>query len=96
MVTTAYDIGDLRQLKATFTDISGTLTNPTGITLTVREPDGVLTTKNIGELSSGTTGIYTFNFAVTKPGRHIVNWAGTAGVVTAEETEFYIRKKGAL
>lgn len=96
MVTSVYDIGDLCELKATFKDISDVLTDPTAIDLVIREPDGVLVAKVIGDLTTAATGIFTYEFTFTKSGRHVVNWTATAGIVTAEETEFYVRKKGAV
>lgn len=96
MVTTAYDIGDVRSLKGTFADASGTLTNPTTIALVIKEPDGTLTTKAIGDLTTTATGVYTYVFTISQSGRHIVNWTSTGSVAVAAETEFYVRKKGAI
>ena len=95
MVTTAHDIGDTRRLQATFTDVSGTATNPTTIALVIKAPDGTKTTKDINDLTNDGTGIYFYDHAFTTAGRHIINWTATGAVITAAETEIYIRKKGA-
>ena len=99
MTTEAKDIGDSIRLNATFTNIAGADTDPTAIVLTIREPDGVLVTKDYptpADITKDATGKFHFDFAITKAGRHIVNWEGTGAVATAEETEFYARRKEAV
>lgn len=95
MVRAVHDIGDSRRLRADFTDINGNATDPTTVTLTIREPDGTLVTKTDAELSNPQVGQWTFDYTITKPGRHIVRWEGTGALVTAEEAEFYARRKEA-
>ena len=100
MTTEAKDIGDTIRLKATFTNIAGTDTDPTAIVLDIKEPDGVIVTKNgapaAPDLTTTGTGLFHYDFAITKAGRHIVNWTGTGAVATAEEIEFYARRKEAV
>jgi hypothetical protein len=93
MVTAAYDIGDQRRLQADFTDANETAADPTAITLTILEPDGTEVTKAIGDLTSPQTGRWIYDYTITKPGRHVVRWDATATVITAEDTEFYARRK---
>ena len=98
MVTSAFDIGDLKTLSVTFTNIAGANTDPTSVTLTIKEPDGTITTKIVesGGVIKDSTGKYHFDFAITKAGRHIVNWLGAGTVAEATETEFYARRKEAV
>lgn len=94
-MTTAVDIGDVKRLQATFTDVSGALANPTAINLIIREPDGTEITKVIGDMTNPSTGVFHFDHTWTvKPGRHIVRLESTGTVATAERTEFWVRQKG--
>ena len=98
MTTEAKDIGDSIRLNGTFTDIAGADADPTAIVLTVKEPDGVVVTKNWptpADITTDATGRFHFDFAITKAGRHVVNWTGTGVVATASEDEFYGRRKEA-
>ena len=95
MTTEAKDIGDTIRLNATFTNIAGDNTDPTAIVLTIREPDGVLVTKNWptpADITKDATGKFHFDFAITKAGRHIDDWEGTGAVAPAEAIEFYARR----
>lgn len=101
MTTTAYDIGDLRTLSAVFTDAADppVETDPTAIVLTIKEPDGVVVTKDWptpADITKDATGKFHYDFAITKAGRHVVNWLGTGAVATASEDEFYARRKEAV
>lgn len=93
MTTTAYHIGQLRRLKCTFYDLNGDPTNPTTVVVTIREPDGTLLTPT--PVSEG-SGVYRTDFAIAKPGRHVVNWEGDGVVETVAETEFWARRKQAV
>ncbi len=95
MTTTAVDIGDVKRLQATFTNVAGTLADPTAINLIIREPDGTEITKVIGDMTNPSTGVFYYDHTWTaKPGRHIVRWESTGPVTTAERTEFWVRQKG--
>lgn len=96
MTTNAYFVGSQKQLKVNFTDINDAPVNPTTIDLTIREPDGTLVAKVVGDLGNPTTGEFTYNYTITKAGRHVVSWAGTSGVLAAFEQEFYGRRREAL
>lgn len=96
MTTPAYNIGAEKRLIGSFTDIADAPVDPTGITLSIREPDGVLVTKALVDLTPAGTGVYTYDYTIVKPGRHIVRWEGTAGTFAADEDEFYARRKEAV
>lgn len=99
MTTTAHDIGETRRFQATFKDLAGDNTDPSTATIIVREPDGVETTESgtvatPANLTNSATGVWHYDFALTKTGRHIVRWSGTGNVATAERDEFWVRQKG--
>lgn len=99
MTTEAKDVGDSIRLNGPFTDIAGADADPTAIVLTIKEPDGGVVTKNWptpADITKDGTGKFHFDFAITKAGRHIVNWTGTGAVATAAEQEFYARRKEAV
>ena len=72
MTTPAYNIGAAKTLTGTFTDADGVLTDPSAITLTIREPDGVLVTKAIGDLTAVSTGVFSYDHTITKAGPRVV------------------------
>lgn len=98
MATPANDLGDSIRLNGTYTDIAGAAADPTAIVLTIKEPDGVVVTKNYptpADITRTALGVFYYDFAITKAGRHVANWTGTGAVATAEEIEFYARRKEA-
>jgi hypothetical protein len=91
-----YDIGDLVRLTGTFTDLDGTATDPSGITMSIKIPNGTVTTLTYGvdgSLYRSSTGIYYTDFAPTMEGLHYYRFAGTGAVTAAEEQNFYVRKR---
>ncbi len=92
MATPAHFIGAKKTLTGSFTDITGTPADPTAIVLTIREPDGALIVKAIGDLTNTGVGVYTFDHLIAKVGRHIISWVGSAGIQAAFEQEFYARR----
>ena len=71
-----------------FRDANGTLTNPTAVTMTVREPDGTTTTYTYGsddEVTRDSTGVYSFSIVFDQEGRHGLRWLGTGTVPAADE-----------
>ena len=98
MTTAVHDPGDLCRLTTTFTNIAGTPTDPTGITFSIRKPDGAVTTYvylTDAQLVRSTTGVYYVDFTITLPGRHVYRWSATGALVTAETDEFYARRNEA-
>ncbi len=92
MTTPAYFIGSQKQLKVNFTNIADAPVDPATIDLIIREPDGALVTKALGDLDNPTTGEFTYDHTIAKPGRHVVHWQGTAGTLATFEQEFYGRR----
>lgn len=96
MTTTAYDIGDVKRCQCTFTNLAGTATNPTTVALTIREPDGVETAVAQGSMTNSGTGVWHYDYTISKAGRHVERWVGTGTVAVAEAAEFWARKKGTI
>lgn len=92
-MTESFYIGDRKEFKATFKDANGTLTDPTTVTGTIRDPDAALTTPTVNNLS---TGVYTMNFEFAKPGRHIAYFIGDGALNAAVEIEAWARYKGTI
>ena len=61
---TIYDIGDRPTVTGTFTSSAGTLTDPTTVTVRVREPDGTETlyTSPVASIVNSSTGVWAFTF----------------------------------
>ena len=99
MTTAVHDPGDLLRLTTTFANSAGTITDPTGVTFSVRKPDGTVTTyvyPTDAQLVKSTTGVYYVDFTITLAGRHVYRWVGTGALVTAESGVFYARRNEAV
>lgn len=87
----SYNIGDLLRLKATFTSLTGTLVDPTTITLKVKNPAGTTTTYTYPtHITKSSTGVYYYDYAVAAAGTHYYNWAGSGAFQAADENSFEI------
>ena len=92
-MTNTYDIGDTIRLTATFT-VSDAVTDPTTITLKVKDPVGTITsyTYAAGTVTKASTGVYTKDIALTLSGPYFYRWEGTGTVPTADETWLDVEK----
>ena len=90
MRTESLHIGATKRVIGTFFDFAGAPADPATITLKIKEPDDVVVTKtHPADVTQDSTGVYHFDFATTKPGRHVVRWIGTGAVAAVDEIEFY-------
>jgi hypothetical protein len=87
-VDNQYQVGDLVPLQATFRDSTGTLANTT-VTLTVRAPDGTVTTPTPTNPSAG---VYRYDLAATQPGLWWYTFKGSGAVQTAERNSFHVEQ----
>lgn len=71
-----YEIGTSPRLLVEFTDEDGDAYDPTTIALKVKEPDGTVTTKAIGDLSNPEVGTWYYVFAITQEGLHAFRFTG--------------------
>jgi len=87
-----YDIGDTIRLRATFT-ISGAATDPTTITLKVKNNSGTTSTYTYagGTVSKTSTGIYYKDISLTNDGVWYYRFEGTGAVAAASEGQFIVR-----
>jgi len=96
VTTKSVDIGDRERLTVTFTDISGTLTNPTTVVVTVREPDGTSTAFSTADspqlVINGSTGVYYLDHTHDQEGRHFFEFVGTGVLVAAVSGERWVRR----
>lgn len=107
-MTTA-DIGDLVRLgnhsgdtaRAAFATAAGTATDPTEVTLRVKDPSGNVTvyrwpTPGAGESAltkeAGQTGRFYADVSLDEAGTWTYRLAGTGAVESAEETTLYVRR----
>ena len=98
MPTPSYDLGDMRRLTVTFTNLAGFVADPTGVSFSIRNPDGTATAYVYGtdaELVKSAVGIYYVDFAITLVGRHVFRFSGTGAVSTSETGEFYAKRNEA-
>lgn len=93
MPTNTYDKGDLIRVKATFT-VSSVVTDPTAITLKVKDPDGTITTYTYagGSITKDSTGVYHKDLSVSNDGVWYYRFEGTGTCQAASENKFIVRK----
>jgi hypothetical protein len=89
-----YDIGDSIRLTGTFR-VSGVLTDPTTVTLTVTDPSSNVSTYTyaLAQVTNSSTGIYYYDLTVDEAGLWKTKWTGTGTCISVEEDVFYVRNK---
>lgn len=88
----SYQPGDTVRLATTFT-VGSTLTDPTAVSLTVREPDGTSTTLTYGddaELVKDSTGTYHADIVADALGLWTWKWEGTGTAAGIDEGDFTV------
>ena len=92
---TVYDIGDRPVITATFRNDADAPTDPTTVTVRVREPDGTETlyTSPVASIVNSSTGVWAFTFpaALDAAGDWYVRFRSTAGLLTAGEQKLVVR-----
>lgn len=88
-----YDIGDRPVLVATFKDEDDVLTAMTAIVWKIINPAGTVTTNDINDSTSPSTGVYEWQIpaAFDRHGRWVLRAAGTAPIETAAEMVVRVR-----
>lgn len=86
------NVGDLAHIAATFTDLDGTATDPTEVTLEIQEPDGTNTSKTwgAGQVIRAGTGDFYFDFTVTQSGQHLYRWSASGALVGVDPGAFLV------
>ncbi len=83
-----YDVGDAARLAVAFTSLSGALTDPTTVTLTIQAPDNTQTTPSVVHDS---TGKYHYDLSITQSGVYLYRYVGTGAVAAVEEGQIMVR-----
>ena len=84
MPINSYTVGQLVRASAQFR-VGSTLTDPTSVTATHKDPNGVLTSLSV---TNDGTGLRHADVTPATKGRHVVRWVGTGACVAACETQF--------
>lgn len=85
-----YEIDNQVTVSALF-KVSGTPTDPTAVTLTVKKPDGTKTTYNYpADITKTGTGAYKKDITIDQVGNWNYKWKGTGTVVAASELYFTV------
>lgn len=85
-------VGDAMTLRAKFR-VSGTLTDPTTITLDVKDPSGNTDTYTLAgaTVTKDSTGSYSKSVTFDEAGWWTYEWTGTGTVVAVEGNQIYVR-----
>jgi len=86
-----YDLNDGVRVGATF-KVATVNTDPTTITLKVKDPDRTTTTYTyaLAEITKSATGIYYKDITANRVGRWNYRWEGTGTVVATDEGTFIV------
>ena len=93
MTANTYDKGDLIRVQGTF-KVNSVLTDPTTVTLKVKDPDSTITTYTYagGTITKSSTGIYYKDVSVSNDGAWYYRFEGTGACQAAGEKTFLVRK----
>lgn len=82
-------VGDLVRVSAEFT-VSGTATDPSTVTLKVKDPSGTTATYTYAgsTVTKAGTGSYYKDVSASTAGRWLYRWEGTGTAQAAEESAF--------
>ena len=85
-------VGDAIQLKNTFT-VSGTKTDPTTVTLQVRDPSGNtdLYTYSLAEITRDSAGVFSKIITFDEAGYWTYEWAGTGACIAVEGNKILVK-----
>jgi hypothetical protein len=91
-----YDIGDRPRVTATFTDLAGTVVDPTIITCALKYPNGTTTVTYTfgvdGDLQRTSIGIYTLDFTITQAGGYGYKFNGLGAIVASVQGRIAVRR----
>lgn len=95
MSTTTYEVGDIARLSVTFTDINGTPTDPTTVSLLIQTPDNNQTTVSSGSITRVSAGLYYYDYTITQAGTptvpdHLYRYTGTGAITAVIESRFTV------
>ena len=98
---TLYDVGDLIGIRfesrVNEEEISpqNELTDPTDLSLSIKEPDDTITTITLTEsptvIFNSSVGKYYYDFNIVQEGRHYYKWDATGVAQSSEEGSFKVK-----
>lgn len=93
MTMNTYDVGTIVRVTATFKDISGTMTDPGAVMVTISKPDGTTVT---GSATKDSTGVYHYDVDTTSWQGGIIGYkfVGASPAQVVGDTTFYLRDPG--
>ena len=95
-----YDVGTQVRFQCTFKNLAGTATDPTSITVKIKDPSGNVQTLVYGvdsDVKKGATaGIYYVDRTIDESGIWRHRWAGTGTVEAANEASIRVEKQHVL
>lgn len=89
-----YDRGDLVRITGTFT-VAGTATDPTTVTLKVKDPSGNVDTYTyaLSQVTKSSTGVYYKDISLDEAGYWYYQWTGTGTVESVDEDYLVVRSR---
>lgn len=89
-----YDKGDLVRITGTFT-VASTATDPTTITLKVKDPSGNVDTYTyaLSQVTKSSTGVYYKDISLDEAGYWHYQWTGTGTVESVDEDYLVVRSR---
>ena len=96
-MTNIYDRGDIVRLTATFTDLSGSPSDPSAIVLRIKQPDTSIVVHNFpGDISKSATGVYFYDLPINESGDYFYRYESTGTVQAAGESLFHVYKSNVI
>lgn len=88
-----WHVGDSVTLKATFTNTTGTVTDPTTVTLEVKDPSSNQDTYTYAgaTVTKNSTGVYQKSITFDEAGWWTYEWEGTGTVAAVENNKILVK-----
>ena len=88
-----YSIGDKNVIGRTWTYLDGTPVDPDFASITVREPDGLLTKFLKADMTNPTIGTWLITWTFRKSGRHVFTFETAGNVGKTDEYFVQVRRR---
>jgi len=96
----AYFTGMTVRLQVTFTNFAGVATDPTTVRVFWKDGSGdedssTYVSTGVDNWRRTSTGVYSYDLAVTEPGEHVYGFEGTGAVAVYDTESFRVRQRPA-
>lgn len=94
-MTNEYDRGDLVRCSGVFTNITGAAIDPSVVNISVKTPEGVISTRTFGthaEVIKVSTGSYHLDVDANESGTWYFRWHSTGVGQSAAESAFIVKR----